>query len=136
MFNERVALPSSELCLLQASFHALGTGTVDVDGGYGVETIEWEVQVTPNGEFVTLNETLEEVHAELLELNPRWDEDFLTDEDGVDNLVKRTDFYGSKTVCRKFASSAWFKPIQNGINYLRGVKGNPRAGPAQRTMGV
>jgi hypothetical protein len=76
-----------------------------------VETIEWDVQVTPSGEYVTLNGTLEEVHAELLELNPRWDKDFLADDDEVDPLVKRTDFYGSKTVCGKFGSSARFKPI-------------------------
>jgi hypothetical protein len=109
----------------------------DVPEGYGVETIEWDVQVTPNGKFVTLNGTLEEVHAELLELNPRWDEDFLTDEteDEINPLAKRTDFYGSKTVCQKFGSSARFTPIQNGIKYLRGVKGNPRAGPGPANCG-
>ncbi|KAJ0423209.1 hypothetical protein BJY00DRAFT_310337 [Aspergillus carlsbadensis] len=114
---------------LLAATWPLVSANPDAPEGYGVDTIEWDVQVTPNGEFVTLNGTLEDVHAELLELNPRWDEEFLTDENEGNPLAKRTDFYGSKTVCGKFGSSARFKPIQNGIKYLRGVSGHPRAGP-------
>jgi hypothetical protein len=78
-----------------------------------------------------LNGTIEEVHEELLKLNPKWDEDFLMDlpdEDESSALVKRTDFYGAKYVCGKW-SSARSKPISNGIKYLRGLSGHPRAGP-------
>lgn len=84
-----------------------------------MDTIEWDVQVTPNGELVTLNGTLEDVRAELLSLNPRWDEDFLSPlEDSDDN-----------TLVSKFSSAARYVPIVNGIKYLRGLSGNPRAGP-------
>ncbi|KAL4962766.1 uncharacterized protein BDV14DRAFT_99136 [Aspergillus stella-maris] len=105
--------------------------------GYGIDVPEWDVEVTPGGERITLNGTVEEVRRELLTLNPRWEEDFAftvsgkdaaesDDDDGL--LVKRTDFYGAKYVCRKW-SNARYKPISNGIKYLRGVSGRPVAGP-------
>ncbi|RSL43534.1 hypothetical protein BHE90_017500 [Fusarium euwallaceae] len=43
--------------------------------GYGVVVPEWEVEVTPGGPTTVLNGTIEEVHDELRQLNPNWDED-------------------------------------------------------------
>jgi hypothetical protein len=90
--------------------------------------------VTPGGELITLNGTIEEVHAELLRLNSNWDEDFLEeptdlakrDFDSAD-LEKRTDFTNSKCNCFGPYGLAKSIAINQGITYLRKVKGKPRA---------
>ncbi|RSL80166.1 hypothetical protein CEP52_017430 [Fusarium oligoseptatum] len=54
--------------------------------GYGVAVPEWEIEVTPGGPAAVLNGTIEEIHEELLQLNPSWDEEYMsnsTDTAGV-----------------------------------------------------
>ncbi|KAL6364190.1 hypothetical protein LRP88_02106 [Fusarium phalaenopsidis] len=45
--------------------------------GYGVVMPEWEIEVTPGGPIAVLNGTIEEIHEELLQLNPKWDEEYV-----------------------------------------------------------
>jgi hypothetical protein len=115
--------------------------------GYELFTPSWEVQVIPGGELITLNGTIEEVHAELLHLNSNWDEDFpeepeaedtnestdLVERDFDSPLDKRTDFTNSKYNCFGPYGLAKSIAINQGITYLRKVKGNPRAsaGPSR-----
>ncbi|KAJ5747690.1 uncharacterized protein N7511_009386 [Penicillium nucicola] len=119
------------LAVLSAICSPLASAITEAPEGYGIDIPEWEIEITPGGNRVILNGTIEEAHDEILKLNPKWDEEFLADlpvEDQPATLVKRTDFYGAKYVCGKW-TSARYKPISNGIKYLRGIKGNPRAGP-------
>lgn len=36
----------------------------------------WEVEAFPSGAFTIMHGTIDEVHAQLLRINPRWDDDF------------------------------------------------------------
>ncbi|KAM4060194.1 hypothetical protein HRG_002199 [Hirsutella rhossiliensis] len=39
--------------------------------GYGIETVQWKVEVSP-GRNEILNGTVQEVHAQILDINPDW----------------------------------------------------------------
>lgn len=111
--------------------------------GREVTVPEWDVEVTPGGEKVTLRGTIEEVHAQLLERNPNWDEDFPEQvedlaerdlgEEGFTPIEKRTDFSGSKYFCYARWPTTARARIVEGISYLRRVRGKPslRAGPGR-----
>ncbi|KAJ0423208.1 hypothetical protein BJY00DRAFT_321902 [Aspergillus carlsbadensis] len=130
------------LCVSTFQGLVLASPTPSPEDGYELFTPSWDVQVTPGGELVTLNGTIEEVHAELLRLNPNWDEDFPEAEEAEDadelterdfdfdsdlTLEKRTDFTGSKYNCFGSWGLAKSIAINQGITYLRKVNGNPRA---------
>ncbi|SCO81325.1 uncharacterized protein FRV6_05538 [Fusarium oxysporum] len=85
--------------------------------GYGVVVPEWEVEITPGGPTTVLNGTIEEVHEELLQLNPDWDEDDAEYHCG-----------GRWPKCRTTI-------INQGIPYLRRIKGKPRNGPGPGNCG-
>ncbi|KAL4778227.1 hypothetical protein BJX76DRAFT_362933 [Aspergillus varians] len=108
----------------------------------------WDFPVFPEDTApTTFNGTIQEAHTELLRRNPNWDTDFSrlltrspvsvteketeTEEDGSD-LTKRAVF----TELRCFDQTQWnpagYLPIEQGIDYLRGLSGRPgmRAGPA------
>ncbi|KAJ0412967.1 hypothetical protein BJY00DRAFT_98693 [Aspergillus carlsbadensis] len=121
--------------------------------GYEITTPDWEIPAFPNGEPLKFTGTIEEVHAELIALNPNWDEDFLSDvedipypdesdfeletrsldTEGVTTLAKRTDFSSSRFFCFGRWGSASHRRIGEGIRYLRGVGGRPSlaAGPSR-----
>jgi hypothetical protein len=75
-----------------------------------------------------LTGTVEEVHEQLVRVNPSYDNDF-SSHDAV-ALEKRTDFGGSSYNCN---SNEWGFPktraLKAGIRHLRGVKGEPSNGP-------
>lgn len=99
--------------------------------------------------MVVLNGTIEQVHVQLLELNPNWDEDFLSDVeeepftdndsvtegDAVLGLDRRTNFQGSKYNCYGRWAQIHAFVIRDGIRYLRGVKGKPNMGPGPGNCG-
>ncbi|KAF5540313.1 hypothetical protein FPHYL_12086 [Fusarium phyllophilum] len=111
--------------------------------GYGVVVPEWEVEITPGGPATVLNGTIEEVHEELLQLNPDWDEEYtgnsteseLTERDPSFQLFARTDFSDSEYHC----GGRWLKCrttiINQGISYLRRTKGKPKNGPGPGNCG-
>lgn len=86
--------------------------------------------MTPGGEKVTLEGTVQEVHAQLLKLNPNWDSDFNFNAPRAD-LVARTDFNPSDTYyCggRFYTIATSGKGyLDEGISYLRGIGGVPVA---------
>lgn len=95
---------------------------------------EWEVEVTPGGEKVHLNGTIQEVHKELLSLNPKWDEDFGIN--GLDarlsepraELTKRADFSNANYFCGGRWQYCNGGAIAEGRAYLYGVAGKPSNG--------
>ncbi|KAH6693947.1 hypothetical protein F5X68DRAFT_258737 [Plectosphaerella plurivora] len=115
--------------------------------GREVFTPEWEVEVTPGGETVVLNGTIEEVHTQLLKLNPTWDADFPDNDldkrqtdfsdwsDGSAALQKRTDFSNSQYNCFGRWGFVDREHIQRGINYLSRVTGRPRNGAGPGNCG-
>lgn len=115
--------------------------------GRDIFTPEWEVEVKPGGDTVVLNGTIQEVHTQLLELNPNWDTDFK--DDGLDKreadfgdwaddtagLDKRANFNGASYNCWGRWGAVSREHIQSGINYLRRVRGKPRAGAGPSKCG-
>ncbi|RGP62433.1 hypothetical protein FSPOR_9280 [Fusarium sporotrichioides] len=111
--------------------------------GYGVVVPEWEVEITPGGPKTILSGTVEEVHEELLQLNPDYDEEFsinstaseISQRDSGFNLVQRTDFSDAEYHCggRWKKCKTW--AVNDGISYLRRVKGKPKNGPGPGNCG-
>ncbi|KAL2826230.1 hypothetical protein BDW59DRAFT_171894 [Aspergillus cavernicola] len=121
----------------------LASPTLSSLDGYDLFIPEWEVQVTPESKPITLNGTIEEVHAELLRLNPNWDEDFpdtevenaLVERDTDFHLEKRTDFTESKYNCFGRWGRVRSTTINSGISYLRKVSGKPGNGAGPGNCG-
>lgn len=89
------------------------------------------VAATPGGEKLNLTGTIEEIHAQLLEINPNFDEDFGVKAD-AEPLVGRSlgKRFGPSCGGGSFNwGSADPGRIQEGINYLRGIAGQPYLGP-------
>lgn len=78
-----------------------------------------------------MNGTIQEVHAELLKLNPNWNEDFDFRKGSSSSLAKRTDFDTSdEYYCGgqfEIIPDLWSWALKDGIEYLRGVPGVPVA---------
>ncbi|PHH88398.1 hypothetical protein CDD83_7595 [Cordyceps sp. RAO-2017] len=85
----------------------------------------WEVEVHPGGPKAVLNGTVEQVYAELLQMNPAWDKDFARLPVEGPALEKRTSFRDGSLICGRPFEPASIKAIRNGISYLRQVKGRP-----------
>lgn len=94
----------------------------------GIENpVQWEVQAFKDGPVLTLSGTVQEMHSQLLEINPNYNADFELDTKlaaRADLPVKRTNFNGAHTICGNFASTT-VDNLDNGINYLRRVGGRP-----------
>ncbi|KAF4447181.1 general amidase [Fusarium austroafricanum] len=133
----RASLPSSDIQLPQAS-----EPEAPIEG-YGVVVPEWEVKITPSGPKTVLSGTVEEVHEELLQLNPDYYEEFITnstaselsERDSGFDLVRRTDFSDAEYHCggRWKKCKTW--AVDDGIYYLRRVKGKPKNGPEPGNCG-
>ncbi|KAI3587790.1 hypothetical protein IWW34DRAFT_876110 [Fusarium oxysporum f. sp. albedinis] len=112
--------------------------------GYGVVVPEWEVEVT-SGSTTVLEGTIEEIHEELLQLNPNWDEEYMSNftqaaadtekRDSDKHLFGRTNFNGAKYTCRGRWPECHPAPIVRGVEYLRYVQGNPKNGPGPGNCG-
>lgn len=107
--------------------------------GYEVVVPEWEVEVTPGGPMVNLNGTVQEVHYQLTQLNPDWNEQYMTESEtetaqeevnspNPSHLSRRTDFSGAHYQCDNWPKGKTVF-LQEGINYLRKVNGRPTSGP-------
>ncbi|QLI69713.1 uncharacterized protein G6M90_00g054910 [Metarhizium brunneum] len=103
---------------------------------------EWEVEVTPGGDKVRLNGTIQEVHQELLSLNPNWDKDFglgdkveAPSDETHGQLAKRTDFSNSKYFCGGRWEYCNGGAIAEGRAYLYRVPGRPTNGAGPGACG-
>ena len=99
-------------------------------------TPEWEFEVSPGGPTVRLSGTIQEVHKELLKLNPDWDKSYLKHPSTHGStLAKRLDFSRDEYLCRDIWATCSADAIENGVNYLRGVPGAPANGPGPGNCG-
>ncbi|KYK55794.1 hypothetical protein DCS_07758 [Drechmeria coniospora] len=86
--------------------------------GYGVEVLQWDVEVSP-GRVEALNGTVQEVYAQALQINPNFK---------LMPVSEKRDLYERDVNCGigKFAHKG---PIEEGIKYLRGLSGAPSSSP-------
>ncbi|KAJ6436678.1 hypothetical protein O9K51_10797 [Purpureocillium lavendulum] len=94
--------------------------------GYGVETLQWNVEVAP-GRTEVLNGTVQEVYAQVLQINPNFSLSRAPETRGLRHK-RSTVNCGNWPLANKGR-------IQEGINYLRGVAGAPRNGPGPGNCG-
>lgn len=113
------------------------TGVAVPAPGYEIVPLTVEVQAVPGGDKMSLSGSVEEIHAQLLNLNPNFDKDFPADQGKAATVDSRSLSKRFGPQCGtslnnyggwNFASA---NGIQNGINYLRGVQGKPTLGPKQ-----
>lgn len=101
--------------------------------GYEVEELVWEVEHTPGKPPAKLRGTIEEIHDQILDINP----DFKPHEEDTSPAVKRGDGADAlanlskrkyQVICNHFPQTDKEK-VELGIEYLRKVKGRPWLGP-------
>ncbi|KAF6813785.1 hypothetical protein CPLU01_14570 [Colletotrichum plurivorum] len=112
--------------------------------GYGIEPIEWEFDpgTTGTGSSVRLNGTVEEVWLQLLAINPSVGEVFKS------NIIASTELAAAELAGSSLQKRATFAQhncynfgicktgaIRSGINYLRGIGGQPTNGPGPGNCG-
>ncbi|KAL0936837.1 uncharacterized protein CTRU02_209053 [Colletotrichum truncatum] len=119
--------------------------------GYSVIIPEWDVQAYPGGtkKAVPLNGTIQEVHAQLLQINPDYDSSFDRSLSGMARLSQITtdpekhiilhgdnEFVGANYTC---GNNTWGHAItgqiEDGIQYLRKVVGKPKAHAGPQACG-
>ncbi|KAK3998289.1 hypothetical protein QBC44DRAFT_338278 [Cladorrhinum sp. PSN332] len=114
----------------------------DEISGYKTVEISWEVEATPGGPTMILNGTVEEVHAQLLEVNPNYDSDFAEIKAAKKAAAAARQFTGlsnreASNICDLYGvwDSATKARILEGVDYLHGVKGQPVNGPGPGNCG-
>ncbi|KAK3386706.1 hypothetical protein B0H63DRAFT_447620 [Podospora didyma] len=109
--------------------------------GYNVQDFSWDVETTPGGPTVVLNGTVEQVHKQLLKINPDYETHFnitnkrrhpeaLAASHGSSSFTKRAPY----TLCDNFRK-ANADYIWGGIMHLRTVPGQPKNGPGPSNCG-
>jgi hypothetical protein len=94
---------------------------------------------------VNLNGTIQEVHEELLKLNPAWDDDYknntlelnstISQRSASPNLSTRANFQDAAYFCGGRWHDCDYLAILDGVRYLRQVQGRPRNGPGPGNCG-
>ncbi|PHH71012.1 hypothetical protein CDD82_6780 [Ophiocordyceps australis] len=132
--------------------------------GYGVMTPEWEVEFHPESPKVLLNGTIEQVHHQLLQLNPSWNQDYMSNNTQPDtsattppqrifprykyrerdsackkDKMRRNDFckkeFNAGSFCRRRWKDCHWWAIKKGIKRLKRVRGYPVNGPGPGKCG-
>ncbi|KAE8133639.1 hypothetical protein BDV38DRAFT_286680 [Aspergillus pseudotamarii] len=101
--------------------------------GYGVEDLEWSVQLTESGEPINVKGTVEDVVAELSKQNPSAEEQIRARGKAKQSLMKRADPTGY--YCGEPFTPVPSASISQGIEYLQGVPGKPVNGPGPGNCG-
>ncbi|KAI1116482.1 hypothetical protein F5Y14DRAFT_448998 [Nemania sp. NC0429] len=103
--------------------------------GYTIVDLSWEVEATPGIPPVLLNGTVQEVYAQLLELNPAFEIQHPpiasrhAAPDGRSKLVRR-----DHTSCGNWPLASK-KRILEGYKHLAGILGKPKNGPGPGNCG-
>lgn len=95
----------------------------------------WLVRAFTDGPDLTLQGTVQEVHAQLKQINANYDRDFgipAASEAEESQLHRRTDFRNTHTICGNFPHIG-ITHLAEGINYLRHVGGRPQLPPRGAT---
>ncbi|KAK8127860.1 hypothetical protein PG984_008968 [Apiospora sp. TS-2023a] len=97
--------------------------------GYGVDILQWNVEVAP-GQTEVLNGTVQQVYEQILQMNP----DFRLGDTQLQSRGLRPQKRTSTVQCGIYDPGfTW--AIQDGINYLRRVPGKPSEGPGPGNCG-
>ncbi|KAL4807454.1 hypothetical protein BDV18DRAFT_167982 [Aspergillus unguis] len=95
----------------------------------------YDVIPYPGADTITLNGTLSEVYAQVLEINPNYEQDWsngdttVTESESTSNLERRAD-ENADIHCYHKINKGWVGPAEDGIEHLRqfklppGLKGN------------
>jgi hypothetical protein len=102
--------------------------------------LSWDVEVSPGGPIITLNGTIEEVHAQLTKINPNHDAEFALHNTnkpapGTTALKKRADGWQSVRGCSTRWEKALSTTVDDMILGLDAAKGKPNEGPGPGTCG-
>jgi hypothetical protein len=120
--------------------------------GYGIVELSWEVIPAPGQSPIVLNGTIEQVHSQLLEINPSYQAEVF--EKGCFTPI-REDLLPAPTAATAATAagastaaapliwrikcggyhSANIRRIKDGINYLNNITGQPRNGPGPNNCG-
>jgi hypothetical protein len=119
--------------------------------GYGIVELSWEVIPAPGQSPIILNGTVEQVHSQLLEINPKYQaevfekrEDLLAAPTAAPAATAATDLTEPTAVAHSAQiwriqcggyDSASTKRIKDGIKYLNGIAGQPKNGPGPNNCG-
>ncbi|KAK8028393.1 hypothetical protein PG991_005449 [Apiospora marii] len=96
--------------------------------GYGVDILQWKVEVAP-GQTEVLNGTVQQVYQQILHINPKF-------QLGDTHLRSRGVQPQRRTPIHCNIWETGFRwALQDGINYLRGVGGVPSNGPGPGNFG-
>ncbi|KAF9881493.1 hypothetical protein CkaCkLH20_00639 [Colletotrichum karsti] len=109
--------------------------------GYDVFIPEWEVKATPDGETLRINGTVEEVVAELEQINPHYRRSIGLDDPTLmarqqEELEKRqmVQFHRQNGICDHFRGADTGQ-IMAAVQYLNWVTGRPRNGGGPANCG-
>ncbi|KAL9048810.1 MAG: hypothetical protein Q9162_007541 [Coniocarpon cinnabarinum] len=120
------ATPDSEIQKVSALPSPSPSPSTGIPEGYELVDMTWSVQAHPNGPYHELNGTIEQVRAQLKEMNPDFERDFPPVSGNATELAAKVEKRSDRFVCNtaKF-SDAEVSVIQDGILYLHGVSGKP-----------
>ncbi|KAL6702812.1 hypothetical protein ACN47E_000898 [Coniothyrium glycines] len=127
---------SSKILALVACFAKLGMTLEAPVEGYEVVDLVWDV-VTPGGESLTVTGSVQDVVAEITTIEPGFN---VLENVAPVSVRRRTadDIFRRQNSDRRCGGPWPFcnaGRIQEGINYLRGVGGQPREGPGPGRCG-
>ncbi|GIZ36750.1 hypothetical protein CKM354_000021700 [Cercospora kikuchii] len=112
---------------LTAALPGVSVGIEEGIEGYEIEPMQWEVRAFSDGPLIPMNGTVQEVVVKLRDLNPQFDESIALDHDAPQ---KRADAAAVSHACySRWDYLAATKYINDGIRYLRNIRGSPRIGP-------
>ncbi|RJE23849.1 hypothetical protein PHISCL_03821 [Aspergillus sclerotialis] len=116
------------ITILAAAFTVVGAIEAPLPG-YEVEDLTWEVEHTEGQPAAHLNGTIQQIHDQILELNP----DFKLQQFSPVEKREESDLLAKLAtrdcvVCSNFPGTQRSRVYQ-GIDYLRGIKGKPWLGP-------
>jgi hypothetical protein len=108
--------------------------------GYDIFIPSWEVSATPDGPSIVLNGTVEQVHEQLIELNPNYDADFAITVSGEDDTITTANYLdrfpsNSGHNCFGRWHFVFTDTLWDGINYLRRIGGQPSMSAGPGTCG-
>lgn len=109
---------------------SLAAATASIEQPLVESPVVWEVEAFKDGPTLKLVGTIQEVHEQLVAINPNYDTDFnlgAVSDKAARDLSKRTDFSHSHTICGNFPGTT-VDHLGQGISYLRGVGGRPSMG--------
>ncbi|OGM47429.1 hypothetical protein ABOM_002527 [Aspergillus bombycis] len=101
--------------------------------GYGVEDLEWSVQLTESDDPINVKGTVEDVVTELSKQNPSAEAQIRARGKAKQSLMKRADPTGY--YCGEPFTPVSSASISRGIEYLQGVPGKPVNGPGPGNCG-